>query len=71
MSEIQRLEELNYDTEEELRNVLRQEAYDPYEFEVRCELHDIYFQLPVGCEECPAEEPEVILGPFLEDTLMF
>lgn len=72
MSETQRLEELAYDTQEEYRNVLRQEAYDPYEFEAHCPIHDEYFQMPADCPECGPSEPRapdflLDLDPNVED----
>ena len=51
MSHAQYLEELAYDTETEYREVLRQEAYDPWEFFVDCEIHDTSYDIREGCPE--------------------
>lgn len=51
MSWIQEQEERDYDTQSEYINVLRQEAYDPYEFFVDCEEHGTSFDIREGCPE--------------------
>lgn len=51
MSYAQQLEELQYDNTSEYLNVLRQEAFDPYEFFTDCEVHDTSFDIREGCPE--------------------
>lgn len=51
MSWIQEQEERDYDTQSEYLNVLRQEAFDPYEFFTDCETHGTSFDIREGCPE--------------------
>lgn len=66
MSYIQYLEELQYDTETEYLNVLRQEAFDPYENEQAyyCEEHD-YEDYENACPQCPTFTPAEEFEPAL------
>jgi hypothetical protein len=64
MSYVQYLEELAYDTETEYRNVLRQEAFDPYEFFTDCEVHETSFDIREGCPEF--HEPVAVVEPVFD-----